>query len=176
MTDTKIHVKGFGAFTVQAGSATKLIDHLQTHSDIWIDSETGENNMPTGQLKSHMTEANDMHSPGAKADTGKPPVQQGVLDYFPLALLELAKVSHIGASKYSWEGWRSVPNGITRYGNAMVRHLLQKQIEGEYDFETGCLHDAQVAWNALAVLELKLKEQQQLRQSKESIHTFTGID
>src|SRR3990167_8758338 len=43
--------------------------------------------------------------PGSKLDSGKSPVMQGVLQYFPRAILEIAKVSQAGAAKYTWKGW-----------------------------------------------------------------------
>ncbi len=102
----------------------------------------------------------DLKTPGAKADSGKPAVLQGLLQYFPRALREIATVSTIGAKKYSWRGWESVPDGINRYGDALGRHLLAAAIEGPYDADTGLLHDSQVAWNALARLELILREKE----------------
>ena len=97
--------------------------------------------------------------PGAKMDAGKIPVAQGVLQYFPRALTAVAEVSQIGARKYSWKGWEKVPDGINRYTNALARHLLAMDTEGTRDADTGCLHLAQVAWNALAALELTIREQ-----------------
>jgi len=100
----------------------------------------------------------DLKQPGTKGDLGKSPVLQGAFQYFPRALDAVAKVSEFGANKYSWKGWEQVPDGINRYGNALCRHILQETIQGEYDRETGMLHAAQEAWNALARLELILRE------------------
>ena len=101
-------------------------------------------------------------TPGAKLDAGKSPVTQGCLQYFPRALLEVAKVSLKGAEKYSWRGWEHVPDGETRYNNALGRHILAEAIEGPRDTDTNELHAAQIAWNALARLELILREQEKL--------------
>lgn len=102
---------------------------------------------------------------GAKLDAGKSPIFRGAIDYFPRALSKVADVSFAGAQKYSWKGWESVPDGINRYTDAMARHLLKISIEGPYDLDflnaktpTKVLHLAQVAWNALAVLELYSRE------------------
>src|SRR3990167_4558838 len=100
----------------------------------------------------------DLKTPGAKADAGKSPVMQGCLQYFPRALLEVAKVSLKGAEKYSWKGWEKVVDGPTRYGNALSRHILAEAIEGPYDSDTKELHAAQVAWNAFSRLYLILRE------------------
>lgn len=95
---------------------------------------------------------------GAKLDTGKSPIFRGLFDYFPRACMEVAKVSAKGAEKYVWKGWEKVPDGIERYSDALGRHLLLKSIEGPNDSDTGLLHDAQIAWNALAILEMALRE------------------
>lgn len=95
---------------------------------------------------------------GAKLDAGKAPLFQGVFSYFPRALAEVAKVSGFGAKKYSWGGWRTVENGIERYADALSRHVIGEVVEGEHDVDSGLMHAAHAAWNALAVLELKLKQ------------------
>lgn len=98
--------------------------------------------------------------PGSKLDAGKPPVMRGVIQYFPRALMAVSLVSLKGAEKYTWRGWETVPDGPNRYGDALARHLVLEDIEGEYDKDTGLLHAAQAAWNALARLELILREQE----------------
>lgn len=97
----------------------------------------------------------NQYESGAKLDAGKSPAHQGLLSYFPRALLEVAKVSAHGAEIYTWGGWLQVPNGETRYRDAMGRHVLEEQIT-EYDQKSHLLHMAHVAWNSLAVLELML--------------------
>jgi len=94
---------------------------------------------------------------GSKLDAGKAPVYQGLLGYFPRACLAVAAVSAAGAAKYAWKGWESVPDGINRYSDARDRHVVNEVIEGPYDPD-GFLHKAQIAWNALAALELSLRE------------------
>jgi hypothetical protein len=96
------------------------------------------------------------HTPGAKLDAGKLPVTQGAIQYFPLALLEVARLSLLGAEKYSWSGYLSVSDGYNRYSNALGRHLLREAVE-VYDADTKIEHDIAVAWNALARLEVRLR-------------------
>lgn len=96
--------------------------------------------------------------PGAKLDAGKSPIRRGLLEYFPRACLAVAEVSAHGAEKYSWNGWETVPDGVNRYGDAMVRHSCKAVIEGPRDADSGLLHAAHEAWNALARLELMLRE------------------
>jgi len=96
---------------------------------------------------------------GAKLDAGKAPIFQGVTNYFPRAVRAVAMVSARGAEKYSWNGWETVSDGVNRYNNALGRHQLDMVIDGEYD-KDGFLHRGQIAWNALAALELWLREQE----------------
>ena len=96
--------------------------------------------------------------PGSKLDAGKSPIVRGALHYFPRALSKVAEVSEFGAKKYCWRGWEYVPEGIERYGDALGRHLVGEAIDGPIDPATGLLHAAQVAWNALARLELMMRE------------------
>lgn len=94
---------------------------------------------------------------GKKDDNNKAPVRAGVINYFPNALLEIAKVSAFGAKKYSWGNWKFVENGKTRYGDAQMRHACLSHIES-HDKESGLLHAAHEAWCALARLEIILIE------------------
>lgn len=93
--------------------------------------------------------------PGVKHDNEKPRMGL-VLGDFRRALVEVVKIGTFGARKYSDHGWLSVPDGYQRYTDAMMRHLFQ---EGSgLDPESGLLHQAHAAWNALARLELMLIE------------------
>ena len=97
------------------------------------------------------------NDPGAKFDAGK--VRPSlILNDMPRAILAVAEVGTYGAEKYSEGGWTHVDSGIARYTDAMDRHRLKEGIE-LHDDDSGLLHAAQVAWNALARLELMLREQ-----------------
>ena len=101
----------------------------------------------------------DPHSPGAKVDAGKAQFDY-VLAYFPNALSAVNEVADYGAKKYTPGGWVTVPNGPKRYGNAMMRHHISR-LGGEInDPATNLMHAAHAAWNALATLELLIKEQE----------------
>ena len=99
----------------------------------------------------------DQHSSGAKLDAGKPRVGL-VLGGFANALLEISKVGTYGAAKYTDNGWRDVEDGVSRYSDAMFRHLLQEHSEGLLDKESEMMHAAMAAWNAMARLERILVE------------------
>lgn len=97
------------------------------------------------------------HEPGAKLDMGKVKPRM-FLAYFPRALAEVARVSEFGAMKYTEGGWRTVPDGVQRYRDAKARHELAIARGEETDPDSGLLHAAHEAWNALATLELMLQE------------------
>ena len=105
-----------------------------------------------------MIEVADPHAPGLKLDSGKPAAGRGLINYFPAALLEVAKVSTFGSQKYTWGGWKSVEDGIERYRDAMVRHLLAHASGEETDPESGLSHLAHLAWGALAILQLETEK------------------
>ena len=84
------------------------------------------------------------------------PVVTGLLDYFPAALAEVAKVSRAGNDKHNpgepmhWARGKSMDQA-----DCIGRHLMER---GGFDPETGQRHSAQMAWRALALLQLELEE------------------
>ena len=95
-----------------------------------------------------------------KYDAGKPTILKGGLSYFPRAIALISQVSHFGATKYAWDGWRHVDNGFERYSEALVRHLVA---EGSADFldpDSNLPHIGHTAWNALARTELWIEANQ----------------
>ena len=97
------------------------------------------------------------HAPGAKLDAGK--VRVGlVLFGFARALEQVARVGTYGSEKYSDNGWMQVPDGVRRYTDALLRHLLAEAMGERIDPETGLPHAAHCAWNALARLDLMLRD------------------
>lgn len=93
-----------------------------------------------------------------KYDAGKPAIFRGAIDYFPRAIEAVADISTFGASKYAWKGWEGVEDGVNRYSDAMVRHLIAEGKGTPVDPDSGRLHAAHVAWGALARLELMLRD------------------
>jgi hypothetical protein len=103
-------------------------------------------------------QAGDGEGGAKKYDAKKVPLFKGLLSYFPRAAQQVALVSRYGAQKYDWNGWEAVPNGEERYMDALTRHVNAIAIDGNFDVTDSNLpHLAQVAWNALAVLELKMR-------------------
>lgn len=97
------------------------------------------------------------NQPGAKLDAGKN--RLGLVIFgFSRALQEVGRVGTYGANKYTDNGWVDVSNGEQRYTDAMLRHLLREATGEEFDPDTGLLHAAHAAWNALARLDLLLRD------------------
>jgi len=98
---------------------------------------------------------------GTKYDAGKPMVNL-VIEGFPRALLEVAKVATFGAEKYEPGNWQYVQDGVNRYQHAAGRHQL-KRCSGEVlDDESGLYHEAHEIWSRLAAFELRLREQENI--------------
>lgn len=72
---------------------------------------------------------------------------------FPFVTVEeIVRVYQAGAVKYGPNRWQKLEDGYQRYKGAMMRHLVEYEKGNRVDPETGCLHLAQVAWNAIAML------------------------
>lgn len=82
------------------------------------------------------------------------PLVSGVLDYFPAALAEVAKVSAQGNKQHNLEGDLQWSRGkSTDHADCIVRHLVDR---GKFD-KDGQRHSAKIAWRALALLEEELE-------------------
>ena len=87
------------------------------------------------------------------------PIYSGVLKYFPLAIEEVARVSHIGNEQHNPGEelhWDRAKSGDEL--DALMRHLVDHTKGEELDSD-GSPHIAKVAWRALAALQ-KWKEKQ----------------
>jgi Domain of unknown function (DUF5664) len=82
------------------------------------------------------------------------PLATGLLDFFPDALAEVARLSLVGGQKHHpgeplhW--LREDPSGNP---DSLMRHLVDR---GKVDTD-GVPHSAKVAWRALAILQLELE-------------------
>lgn len=84
------------------------------------------------------------------------PVATGVLDYFPLALLEIAKVSKKGNDQHNPGEPLHWKKGVsTDHADCLLRHLVDR---GTVDTD-GERHSAKVAWRALALLQTELENE-----------------
>lgn len=77
-------------------------------------------------------------------------------ELLPLQDIEdVVKVYTAGAKKYGPDQWQNLPDGYKRYKAALFRHLVEYEKGNWLDEETGCIHLAQVAWNAIAMLHIE---------------------
>ena len=85
------------------------------------------------------------------------PITTGVLDYFPLAIAEVAKCSKAGNDQHNpgqplhWARDKS-----TDHADCIPRHLIDR---GAFDTD-GIRHSAKLAWRALALLQIELENEQ----------------
>lgn len=134
-----------------------MTNDTQTGAESTASSSASEKSQTPGSSDGASRAASDG---GKKWDKGKSPVFQGLFQYFPNALKAISDVSKYGAEKYKLEysdvNWARVEGGLERYADALSRHLLD-HFSSSTDPESGLLHIAHAAWNALAVLELTLR-------------------
>ena len=96
--------------------------------------------------------------PTAATDRKATPITTGVLDYFPLAIAEVARVSKAGNDQHNpgqplhWAREKS-----TDHADCIARHLLER---GSIDID-GQRHSAKLAWRALANLQEELEKERQ---------------
>lgn len=91
----------------------------------------------------------------ASADGRKgAPVMTGVLDYFPLAIAEIARISKAGNDQHNpgeplhWARGKSAD-----HPDCVLRHLIER---GTLDTD-GQRHTAKAAWRMLALLQEELE-------------------
>ena len=100
-----------------------------------------------------MTELEKENSPiGLRFNDGKNMVNLIPAD----ATWALGKVFTQGAEKYFAKNWEKGMPYSTIEG-CLMRHLLKYQMGEDYDTESGNLHMAHVAWNAMALLTYQLR-------------------
>lgn len=92
--------------------------------------------------------------PENPAERKEAPITTGVLDYFPLAIAEVARLSKAGNDQHNpgqpmhWAREKS-----TDHADCISRHLIQR---GTLDTD-GMRHTAKIAWRALAMLQEELE-------------------
>jgi hypothetical protein len=86
----------------------------------------------------------DLHTPGAKDDSAKLPVE-----LVPTEMIEaVAEIMDFGRKKYTEGGWKTVPDAYRRYMGALLRHAYAI-LRGELiDKDSGKPHVYHLACNA----------------------------
>ena len=84
------------------------------------------------------------------------PIGTGVLDYFPDALAEVARVSKIGNDQHNpgqplhWAKEKSKD-----HADCLIRHFMER---GTIDID-GARHSGKLAWRALALLQTEIENE-----------------
>ena len=154
---------------------------MYTHRDkpppfeaVWLDDELGEGGCwePTGRMHRLATDREFLDGPGEEIPVDTPaiadPSHEGkalrhnegkpMLSLItPEFELEMAKVMTEGAKKYAVDNWRN-SLGTVDHDNfrrksldSMLRHVNKMRMGEMYDDESGCLHLAHVAVNAMFI-------------------------
>lgn len=88
-------------------------------------------------------------------------------DLLPLDVIEkVVEIYTFGAKKYKENSWQNLPDGYRRYKAALFRHITAYEKGEVYDSESGCMHLAHAAWNAIAMLYFGMKEEKSLDAEK----------
>lgn len=90
------------------------------------------------------------HAPGSKLDNGKVDWSLALWDAFH----QCVAVQTYGATKYTRDGWRSVPDGVDRYQAALIRHFVAWKSGELIDPESNLPHLAHMMCNLAFIMEL----------------------
>jgi hypothetical protein len=95
-----------------------------------------------------------MNLPTNANDRKERPVTRGVLDYFPDAIAEVARVSFVGNQQHNpGEPMHWAREKSSDHADCVARHLIER---GAVDTD-GLRHTAKAAWRALALLQEELE-------------------
>lgn len=86
--------------------------------------------------------------PGRKDDSGK--LRYGLVPV--ISLKEIVKVLTFGCVKYEENSWQNVPNAVSRYKDALIRHIEAWRDGEDYDPESGIHHLGHAGCNILFLL------------------------
>ncbi len=101
-----------------------------------------------------MASALEVLLPTDKDDRKDVPISSGVLDYFPSAIAEVARVSKVCNEQHNpGEPMHWARGKSTDQADCLIRHFMER---GTSDTD-GLLHSAKMAWRALALLQLELE-------------------
>jgi Domain of unknown function (DUF5664) len=101
-----------------------------------------------------------MHLPEDPQERKNTPITSGVLDYFPLALAEVARISKAGNDQHNpgkplhWDKTKSLD-----HADCIARHLIDR---GTVDSD-GMRHSGKLAWRALALLQTELENERDIK-------------
>lgn len=138
-----------GGGYVDFGSFEVTRDAFPTTAPSWLSTEPGSINVSDRQ-------GNKAHLPKTSAERKDVPITTGVLDYFPDAIVAVAKLSKVGNEQHNpGEPLHWARDKSTDHADCITRHLLDR---GTVDTD-GIRHSAKVAWRALALLQTEIEEE-----------------
>lgn len=120
-------------------------DPFPVQPEVTIDAATGQAEPPS-------------RGAGLKFDGGKPRPTL-LMKGCAWALKGVSAVLAFGAAKYAEDSWRQVENGVERYSDALMRHLLAWMGGEENDEESGMPHLWHAATNIMFLIELTRKKE-----------------
>jgi hypothetical protein len=83
------------------------------------------------------------------------PMCDGLLDYFPLALAEVSRVSKVGNDQHNPGQDMHWARGKSKdHANKIIKHLVDRGLKDT----DGLRHSAKVAWRALALLQEEMEQ------------------
>lgn len=99
---------------------------------------------------------------GGMKDDGTKSRWSLLLEGMPRGLMAVVGILEYGAKKYAPHNWKKVENGEDRYKEALLRHTVNPEGVLGRDPESGLLHVAHIACNALFLLEMVLEKEERL--------------
>jgi hypothetical protein len=148
--DGCIDARARGALAAQdAASAPPLLELDPTH--LHVSDPTPKAEYEWGAVVTMHIPAVLPTDPAARKDI---PIATGVLDYFPAALAEIARLSKQGNDQHNpgeplhWARGKS-----NDHADTIIRHFLER---GTIDTD-GMRHSAKLAWRALALLQMEME-------------------
>ena len=120
----------------------------------WLDAEKPTDVKDSPPKYFELTKVQQPVLPLDSEERKRIPIATGVLDYFPNALAEIAKVSFQGNIQHNpgqplhWARSKSKDHADT-----IIRHFLER---GTFD-KDGIRHSAKLAWRILALLQMELE-------------------
>lgn len=141
------------------------MEQLKLFPDYLVTEPAPDYGVPTGVVPRRITQpalppassTKHMLLPTDPQERKGIPITTGVLDYFPLAIAEVAKCSKAGNDQHNpgqplhWAKGKS-----TDHADCIPRHLIDR---GAFDTD-GIRHSAKLAWRALALLQIELENEQ----------------
>lgn len=151
----------YGAGQIESERAARLLDNpdRRHEADGFVETPVEAQIAPIEAKKatnSLQPVKREMLLPSDPAERKNLPICTGVLDYFPLAIAEVAKVSKAGNEQHHpgkplhWEKGKSMD-----HADCIPRHLIDR---GRFDSD-GMRHSAKLAWRALALLQTELENE-----------------